>query len=140
MMDKALIVRIWLWTLVGGIAGAVVTIVGAILFAGYGGTTEWAGPDVVGFTPGPWFWPLVAVMAVGGIAVTLAGIGQFVSWVLALIHTATENLWAWFAVVLALGLVGAGLVGMIAYAIGTPATRPDRQTPRMPHPTPHPTA
>lgn len=137
-MTKAVVVRTWAWTFAGGLAGLALAALGGALFLPYAGTPIWAGPDIVDFTPGPWFTPIVVLIAVGLFAALLGAIGQLVAWVLALVRTFELQLWAWFAVVLALGLLGLGLVGMIAYVIGAPDT-PAGHAPRPPLPRPTPT-
>ena len=49
-----------------------------------------------------------------------AGIVALVAWIGALIKLGQLHAWGWFAGVLILHLVGLGIVGMIAYAIGGP--------------------
>jgi hypothetical protein len=47
----------------------------------------------------------------------LAAFVMFAMWIAALLRLAAQRSWGWFAAVLALHLVGLGIIGMIAYAL-----------------------
>ncbi len=64
--------------------------------------------------PPPGTFPLYFVMLV-------AAIVTFLMWVLALIKLGTRHIWGWFIALLALHLVGIGIVGIAAYALAGPA-------------------
>ena len=61
--------------------------------------------------------PLTAVA--WGVAL-IAGLVMLVAWIGALIRLGQLHSWGWFAVVLALQLVGIGIIGMLAYAFAGP--------------------
>ena len=65
-------------------------------------------------TPPPGTFLLYFVMFVSAIV-------TFLMWVAALLKLGVRRRWGWFVAVLALHLVGIGIVGMAAYALAGPA-------------------
>jgi ABC-type nitrate/sulfonate/bicarbonate transport system permease component len=61
--------------------------------------------------------PLTA--AAWGVAM-IAGLVMLVAWIGALIRLGQLHSWGWFAVVLALQLIGLGIIGILAYAFAGP--------------------
>ncbi len=51
----------------------------------------------------------------------VAGIVMLVMWIGALVKLGMQHAWGWFIGVLILGLIGLGIIGMIAYAAAGPA-------------------
>ena len=64
--------------------------------------------------------PIPAAAFVLYLIMAAAGIVTLVMWIGALVKLGTQHAWGWFAAVLVLHLVGLGIIGMIAYAVGGP--------------------
>ena len=54
------------------------------------------------------------------LALTISAVVMLVVWIGALIRLGQQQAWGWFAGVLVLHLIGAGIIGMVAYAISGP--------------------
>ena len=64
-------------------------------------------------SPPPALFIPYAVMAVTGVV-------MLVTWIGALVKLGQQHTWGWFVGVLALHLVGLGIIGMVAYAVSGP--------------------
>jgi hypothetical protein len=125
-MSKTTIVR-WFW---GSLIALVVAVI-LIVFAGsllyFSGSLIMNGPDVVGIEADAFAWSMVAIAMFAVLVVMAAGVAQLVAWIGAILNTAQLQDKAWFVVLLVTGLLGIGLVAMIAYAIAGPdGTQPER--------------
>ena len=121
-MSRRTVQQIFVWTLVGMIAGLVVSVAALIaLVANHAFIMD--GPDVVGFRATPFTWVMVGIGVAGVLLVIGGAIGQFVAWIGALVRTVELTDKTWFVILLVTGLLGAGLVGMIVYLIA--AKEPD---------------
>jgi hypothetical protein len=130
-MSKTMIVRIFWSSLVALFAAVSMMVIAGILLY-FSGSLVMDGPDVVGIAPEPFAWSMVAVAAFGGLVFVAGVVAQLVAWIGAVLNTVQLEDKAWFAVLLITGLLGIGLVAMIAYAIAGP----DGMAPRAPEPIP----
>jgi hypothetical protein len=122
MMSRRTVQQIFVWTLVGMIAGLLVSVTALIaLVVNHAFIMD--GPDIVGFRSTPLTWTMVGIGAAGALLVIGGAIGQFVAWIGALVRTVELTDKTWFVILLVTGLLGAGLVGMIIYLIA--AKEPD---------------
>lgn len=86
MMSRRTVQQIFVWTLVGMIAGLVVSVTALIaLVANHAFIMD--GPDVVGFRATPFTWTMVGIGVAGVLLVIGGAIGQFVAWIGALVRT-----------------------------------------------------
>lgn len=127
-MKKSTVTRTWLAGLVLLAAGLLVAGISLGLMLAYGGTFTKAptgnGYDFVPSYNG-YFWTAVSIMVAGFIAAAVAGLVQLAAWIGALVNTYQLQDKAWFAVLLAGGVLGLafGLIGfaaMVAYLIAGP--------------------
>ena len=64
--------------------------------------------------------PVVAAVLVASLAILVGSVAAVISWIAALINTWQLEDKAWFASLLALGVLGFGVVAMIAYVAAGP--------------------
>ena len=124
-MSRRTVLQIFVWTLVGVIAGLVLFIMAlAALMTNHAFIMN--GPDVVGLRSGPLTWTMIGIAVAGALLVIGGVIGQFVAWIGALVRTVGLDDKTWFVVLLVTGLLGVGPVGMIVYLAATkePDVRP----------------
>ncbi len=139
-MKKSTITTTWLGGVVAIALGFVAAGVAVGLMLAYGGTFT-AAPDGQGYdfvpTRDAFFWTTVGIV-VAGCAVAIGGaIVQFVAWIGALVNSYQLPDKTWFAITLVLGLLGFGLVAMIAYLIGAPdSSGLERRPTSLPAPLP----
>ena len=117
--------------------GAIVAV-GVGLVLGFG--AMWAalasdaidigGSHVIDVNGGSGAWSALALVIVGALAVLGGTIAAVVSWIGALLDTWQLEDKMWFASLLALGLLGFGVVAMIAYVVA----RPDGTKQNVPRP------
>jgi len=79
-----------------------------------------AGGHFVDVNGGSGAWTALALVAVGSLAILAGTAAAVVSWVAALLNTWRLDDKAWFTSLLALGLLGFGVVAMIAYVVAGP--------------------
>ena len=65
-------------------------------------------------------WTALGLVTVGALAILIGSIAGVVSWLGALLNTWQLEDKVWFASLLALGLLGAGVIAMIAYVVAGP--------------------
>jgi hypothetical protein len=122
-MRKSTITKIWLAGMIAIAIGLVVSLIGAggILCAGGTWTTGEDG-GITGFVPrfDSTFWTLTVITILGGMVALVGGLVQLVAWVGALANSWQLADKLWFLLTLVLGLVGFGLVVMIAYIVAAP--------------------
>ena len=107
--------------------GAIVAV-GAGLFLGC--AALWAalasdaidigGSDVIDVNAGSSAWTALGLVIVGSLVILGGTIAAMVSWISALLNTWQLEDKMWFASLLALGLLGFGVVVMIAYVVAGP--------------------
>jgi hypothetical protein len=122
-MRKTTITKVWL----GGITAIALGLVamgiavGAV-FCSAGTFTTGPEGQIYSFTPreDSYFWSLIAVVIVGGLAALAGAIAQFIAWIGAIVNSYHLADRMWFLVTLLLGLVGFGLIVMILYLILAP--------------------
>jgi MFS family permease len=118
-MSKATVTRLFIGSLIAGIAGAILAIAG-VWIAIASDVFVMSGNDIVGIQGGTLVWSLLGVAVVGGLAIAGAMIGGLVSWIGALLNTSQLESKTWFLVLLLLGIFSFGLVAMIAYVVAGP--------------------
>ena len=55
-----------------------------------------------------------------GLVIAATAVVMLVTWLGALVKLGSQRAWGWFAAVLIFGLIGLGIVGMVAYALAGP--------------------
>ena len=78
------------------------------------------GSYVIDVNGGSGAWTALALVIVGTLALVVGSVAAIVSWIGALLNTWQLEDKAWFASLLALGLLGFGVVAMIAYVVAGP--------------------
>ena len=78
------------------------------------------GGDVIDVNGGSGAWTALALVIVGSLVILVGTVAAVVSWIGALLNTWQLENKTWFASLLALGLLGAGVVAMIAYVVAGP--------------------
>ena len=108
---------------VGGIAaiGAGLVLGFAALWAALASDAiDLGGSDVIDVNGGSGAWTALGLVIVGSLAVLGGTVAAIVSWIAALLNTWQLEDKTWFASLLALGLLGVGVVAMIAYVVAGP--------------------
>ena len=122
-MSKGVITKTWLGGMVALAIGFVIAASATGLMLAYGGTFKSApsgnGYDFVPTLDG-FFWSMVGLICVGGFLAIGGAIVQFVAWIGALVNSYQLRDKLWFALTLILGLIGFGLIVMIAYIVAAP--------------------
>jgi hypothetical protein len=122
-MSKGTITPVFLGSLVSIVGGFVLLMIAAAAgFAGTGYITS--GPDVVAVEPTPMTWLAMSIGIAGVVAIVGGGLGQFVSWVGALVNTAQLPDKTWFLVLLLLGIFNLGFIPMLVYVLAGPDSMP----------------
>jgi hypothetical protein len=132
-MSKATVTRLFIGSLIGFAAGAILAVV-AVWLAIANDVFVMAGPDIVGIQGSAFAWTLLGFALVGGLAVGGAMIAGLVAWISALLNTWQLQSKTWFAVLLLLGIFNIGFLAMIAYLIAGP----DGRAAAALHPAPSP--
>ncbi|MGH3141960.1 MAG: hypothetical protein ACRDO9_02330 [Gaiellales bacterium] len=78
------------------------------------------GSDVIEVNGGSGAWTALGLFIVGSLAILGGTIAAVVSWIGALLNTWQLEDKMWFASLLALGLLGFGVIAMIAYVVAGP--------------------
>ncbi len=122
-MRKSTITKTWLGGIVAIALGFVAAAVAIGLMLAYGGTFTSA-PNGEGYdfvpTQDAYFWTMVAIVVTGFVVAVAGAMVQFVAWIGALVNSYQLQDKLWFVLTLILGLIGFGLVVMIAYLIAAP--------------------
>ena len=78
------------------------------------------GSDIIDVNGGAGAWTALGLVIVGSLAILGGTIAGVISWIGALLDTWQLEDKVWFGSLLALGLLGAGVVAMIAYVVAGP--------------------
>jgi uncharacterized membrane protein len=78
------------------------------------------GSHVVDVNGGSGAWTALALVLAGSLVVLAGTVAAVVSWIAALLNTWQLDDKAWFGSLLALGLLGFGVVAMLAYVVAGP--------------------
>jgi len=81
---------------------------------------EVGGSDVIDVNGGSGSWTALGLVIVASLIVLIGTVAAVVSWIAALLSTWQFEEKTWFASLLGLGLLGFGVVAMIAYAVAGP--------------------
>jgi hypothetical protein len=118
-MSKNGITRLFVGAMVAVAVGLALGIA-ALLTALASDAIDFGGSHVIDVSGGSGAWTAVAFLIVGSVVVVAGSAAAVVSWVGALVNTWELEEKTWFASLLALGLLGFGIVAMIAYAVAGP--------------------
>ena len=141
-MSKKSVTRLFVGAIVAVGAGLVLGF--AALWAALASDAlDIGGSDVVDVNGGSGAWTALGLVIVGSLVILGGTVAAVVSWIGALLNTWQLEDKTWFASLLALGLLGFGVVAMIAYAVAGPdgttqgvarpgIGRPRRSTPAPP--------
>ena len=121
-MSKQRATRLFVGGLVAVGAGLVLGFV-ALWTALASDAIDLGGSDVIDVNGGSGAWTAVGLVIVGSLAILGGSIAAVVSWIGALLNTWQLGDKIWFASLLALGLLGFGVVAMIAYVLAGPDGR-----------------
>ena len=118
-MSKKNVTRLFVGALVAVGAGLVLGF--AALWAALASDAiDVGGSDVIDVNGGSGAWTALALVIVGSLTILAGTLAAVVSWIAALLNTWQLEGKAWFASLLALGLLGFGVVAMIAYVVAGP--------------------
>jgi H+/Cl- antiporter ClcA len=118
-MSKKRVTRIFVGALVAMGAGLVLSFA-ALGTALATDAIDFGGSYVIDVSGGSGAWTALALVILGSLAILGGTVAAVVSWLGALLNTWQLEDKLWFASLLALGLLGAGVVGMIAYVVAGP--------------------
>jgi hypothetical protein len=121
-MSKATVTRLFIGSLIGFTAGAVVAIT-AVGLAFANNVFVTSGSDIVGVRGGALAWSLLGLGLAGGLAIVGGMISGLVAWIGALLNTWGLESKTWFAVLLLTGIFNFGFIAMIAYVLAGPDGR-----------------
>jgi hypothetical protein len=136
-MSKKNVTRLFVGALV--VVGAGVVLGFAALWAALASDAiDVGGSDVIDVNGGSGAWTALGLVIVGSLAILGGSIAAVVSWIGAVLNTWQLEDKMWFASLLALGLLGFGVVAMIAYVVAGPdGTKQSVARPSIAGPTPH---
>jgi uncharacterized membrane protein len=118
-MSKKNVTRLFVGAMVAVGAGLVLGF--AALWAALASDAiDVGGNDVIDVNGGSGAWTALGLVIVGSLAILGGTAAAVVSWIAALLNTWQLEDKAWFTSLLALGLLGFGVVAMIAYAVAGP--------------------
>ena len=118
-MSKRNVTRLFVAAVVAVGVGLVLGV-GALWAALASDAIDIGGSEVIDVNGGSGAWTALALAVVGSLAILGGTVAAVVSWLAALLNTWELEDKAWFASLLALGLLGAGVVAMIAYVVAGP--------------------
>ena len=123
-MSKKSVTRLFVGAIVAAGLGLVLGI--AALWAALASDAiDLGGSDFIDVNGGSGAWTALGLVTVGSFVILSATVAAVVSWVAALLNTWQLDDKIWFASLLALGLLGFGVVAMIAYVVAGPdGTKP----------------
>jgi ABC-type Na+ efflux pump permease subunit len=118
-MSKKSVTRLFVGAIVAVGAGLVLGIA-ALSAALATDAIDFGGSYVIDVSGGSGAWVALGLVIVGSLAILGGTIAAVVSWIGALLNTWQLEDKMWFASLLALGLLGFGVVAMIAYIVAGP--------------------
>jgi hypothetical protein len=118
-MSKKDITRLFLGAIVAVVAGVVLGIA-ALTAALASDAIDLGGSYVIDVNGGSGAWTALGLVIVGSLAAVCGTIAAVVSWIGALLNTWQLEDKVWFGSLLAGGLLGLGVVAMIAYVVAGP--------------------
>jgi hypothetical protein len=133
-MSKKNVTRLFVGATVAVCAGVVLGF--AALWAALASDAiDLGGSDYIDVNGGSGAWTALGLVIVGSLVIFAGTIAAVVSWLGALLNTWQLEDKLWFAALLALGLLGAGLLAMIAYVLAGPdGTNQRASSPRIAEP------
>ena len=118
-MSKKNVTRLFVGAIVAVGAGLVLGF--AALWAALASDAiDVGGSDVIDVNGGSGAWTALALLVVGSLVILGGTVAAVVSWIAALLNTWQLEDKMWFWSLLALGLLGFGVVAMIAYVVAGP--------------------
>jgi hypothetical protein len=118
-MSKKDITRLFVGAIVAVVAGVVLGIA-ALTAALASDAIDLGGSYVIDVNGGSGAWTALGLVIVGSLAAVCGTIAAVVSWIGALLNTWQLEDKVWFGSLLAGGLLGLGVVAMIAYVVAGP--------------------
>jgi hypothetical protein len=118
-MSKRTVTRLFVGAVVAVAVGLVLGIA-ALSAALASDAVDLGGSDVIDVNGGSGAWTALGMVIVGSLVILGGTVAAVVSWVGALLNTWQLEDKLWFASLLALGLLGFGVVAMIAYLVAGP--------------------
>ena len=119
VLPKRRITRLFVGALVAGGVGLVLGVA-ALVAALATDAIDVGGGEVIDVNGGSGAWTALALVAVGSLTVLGATVAAVLSWLAALVNTWQLEDKLWFAALLVLGLLGLGVVVMVAYVVAGP--------------------
>lgn len=123
MMGRAVIVKVFVGSLVGFVAAVVLFLVAGGL-AVWSGAFVMDGPDVVGIQPDAFAWSMIGLVGVAVLVMVGAALGLFVAWIGAVLTTANLPDKTWLIILLVGGLLSVGFIVTLVYVVAGPDGRP----------------
>jgi hypothetical protein len=118
-MSKKTIARLFVGATVAVVVGAVLGI--AALWAALASDAiDLGGSEYIDVNGGSGAWAALALVIVGSLVMLAGAIAAVVSWIAALLNTWQLEDKLWFGTLLAGGLLGVGVIAMIAYVVAGP--------------------
>ena len=118
-MSKRSVTRLFVGAVVALAVGLVLGIA-ALWSALASDAIDLGGSDVIDLNGGSGAWTALGLVVLASLAILAGTAMAVVSWIAALLNTWELEDKAWFASLLALGLLGFGVVAMIAYVVAGP--------------------
>jgi hypothetical protein len=118
-MSKRTVTR-WFVGAVIAVGAGLVLGVAALSAALATDAIDFGGSYVIDVNGGPGAWTALGLVIVGSLAILVGTVAAVLSWLGALLNTRQLDNKTWFAALLALGLLGFGVVAMIAYVVAGP--------------------
>lgn len=118
-MSKKNVTRLFVGALVAVGVGVVLGFI-ALWAAWASDAVDVGGSDVVDVNGGSGAWTVLGLVVVGSLAILGGTVAAVVSWIAALLNTWQLEDKTWFVSLLALGLLGFGVLAMIAYVVAGP--------------------
>ena len=118
-MSKRSVTRLFVGAAVAVVAGVVLGV--AALWAALASDAiDLGGSSYIDVNGGSGAWTALGLVILGSLAILGGTVAALVSWLAALINTWQLDDKMWFASLLALGLLGFGVIAMIAYVVVGP--------------------
>ena len=118
-MSKKNVTRLFVGAIVAVVAGFILGIA-ALSAALASDAIDLGGSDYIDVNGGSGAWTALGLVIVGSLAALCGTIAAVVSWIGALLNTWQLEDKLWFGLLLAGGLLGLGVVAMIAYVVAGP--------------------